>query len=144
MPFTLMRLNVGINPTMPQRCEGQRILPPVSVPKPNKEPPDATRAASPDEEPPGVNFFFKGCSVLPKRGLLLSKLKFYKKKYNLLHIKTSLNWLQYHTKCTTPVSESIRFAIGDGQQHAITKPHYSRIKAKNNTTRITKPINPSH
>ena len=51
------------------------MLPPVSVPNPNNEPPDAMRAASPDDDPPGVKFLLSGCTVTPNRGLLLSKLK---------------------------------------------------------------------
>lgn len=45
--------------TTPQREAGMRKLPAKSEPMPNAEPPDAYRAASPPEEPPGVLKYFK-------------------------------------------------------------------------------------
>ena len=64
------------------------MLPPVSVPNPNKQPPAPIRAPSPEEEPPGVNWLLRGCNVWPNNGLLLSKLQ-----VNLLLDKTTcLMW----------------------------------------------------
>jgi len=60
---------------MPQRCAGQRMLPPVSEPIPSKHAPHPIRAPSPDEEPPGEKLVLRGCNVLPNNGLLLSKLQ---------------------------------------------------------------------
>lgn len=60
---------------MPQKEEGKRMLPPISVPKPRGEPPDPMRAPSPPEEPPGLLEDFHGFSVGPKSGLLQSKLE---------------------------------------------------------------------
>lgn len=60
---------------MPQKAEGNRMLPPMSVPKPRGEPPDPMRAPSPPEEPPGLLEDFHGFMVWPKRGLLQSKLE---------------------------------------------------------------------
>lgn len=68
----LMRLDVGLRPQMPQKAEGKRMLPPMSVPKPSGEPPAPMRAPSPPEEPPGVLEDFHGFRVWPKRGLLQS------------------------------------------------------------------------
>lgn len=60
---------------MPQKEEGKRMLPPISVPKPRGEPPDPMRAPSPPEEPPGLLEDFHGFRVWPKSGLLQSKLE---------------------------------------------------------------------
>lgn len=38
----------------------------MSVPIPKGDPPNAMRADSPPEEPPDVNFLFRGFKVLPK------------------------------------------------------------------------------
>ena len=53
-PSTLMRLSVGLRPTMPQREAGIRIEPPVSVPMLPKQRPAAMEAADPLLEPPGI------------------------------------------------------------------------------------------
>ena len=71
----LRRFPVGLRPQMPQKAEGKRMLPPMSVPKPSGEPPAAMRAPSPPEEPPGLLEEFHGFMVRPKRGLLQSKLE---------------------------------------------------------------------
>lgn len=71
----LRRFPVGLRPQMPQKAEGKRMLPPMSVPKPSGEPPAAMRAPSPPEEPPGLLEEFHGFMVGPKRGLLQSKLE---------------------------------------------------------------------
>lgn len=68
----LMRFPVGLMPQMPQKAEGKRMLPPMSVPKPSGEPPAAMRAPSPPEEPPGLLDDIHGFVVWPKRGLLQS------------------------------------------------------------------------
>lgn len=57
---------------MPQKEEGKRMLPPMSVPKPRREPPAAMSAPSPPEEPPGLLQEFHGFVVWPNRGLLQS------------------------------------------------------------------------
>lgn len=57
---------------MPQKEEGKRMLPPMSVPKPRGEPPAPMMAPSPPEEPPGLLEEFHGFMVRPKRGLLQS------------------------------------------------------------------------
>lgn len=67
-----MRFPVGLMPQMPQKAEGKRMLPPMSVPKPSGEPPAAMRAPSPPEEPPGLLDDIHGFVVWPKRGLLQS------------------------------------------------------------------------
>ena len=71
----LRRFPVGLRPQMPQKAEGKRMLPPMSVPKPSGEPPAAMRAPSPPEEPPGLLEEFHGFMVGPKRGFLQSKLE---------------------------------------------------------------------
>lgn len=68
----LIRFAVGLRPQMPQKEEGKRMLPPMSVPKPSGEPPAPIRAPSPPEEPPGLLEGFHGFKVWPKRGLLQS------------------------------------------------------------------------
>jgi hypothetical protein len=45
---------------MPHKLAGWRILPPVSVPVANGAIRDATAAAEPPEEPPGIFFKFQG------------------------------------------------------------------------------------
>lgn len=60
---------------MPQKEEGKRMLPPISVPKPRGEPPDPMRAPSPPEEPPGLLEDFHGFRVWPNSGLPQSKLE---------------------------------------------------------------------
>lgn len=70
----LNRPAVGFNPQMPQKADGIRILPPISVPKPRTDPCDAIKAASPPEEPPGVQSGSKGFFVRPKTGFTQEKL----------------------------------------------------------------------
>lgn len=72
LPPYLRRFAVGLRPQMPQKAEGKRMLPPMSVPKPRGEPPAPMRAPSPPEEPPGLLEDFHGFKVWPKRGLLQS------------------------------------------------------------------------
>ena len=50
---------------MPVQAAGMRKLPPISVPMPRQLPPKAIKADSPPEEPPEVNFLFKGLTVRP-------------------------------------------------------------------------------
>ena len=40
---------VGLIDAIPQKCAGQRTLPPMSVPMPRKDPPPPISAASPPE-----------------------------------------------------------------------------------------------
>lgn len=50
----LHRPEVGLNPQIPQKDAGIRTLPPISVPIPRMDPPPATSAPSPPEDPPEV------------------------------------------------------------------------------------------
>src|SRR5699024_11466143 len=60
---------VGLNPTMPQKAAGMRILPPPSVPTAQGPIPAATAAAAPPEEPPAVKRGSMGLQVMPESGL---------------------------------------------------------------------------
>lgn len=53
MHMNLILFAVGLNPQMPQKDAGIRMLPAMSVPMPRKEPPPPIRAPSPPDEPPG-------------------------------------------------------------------------------------------
>ena len=50
----LIREEVGLNPQTPQKWLGALMLPPMSLPQPKMEPPAASKAPSPLEEPPGI------------------------------------------------------------------------------------------
>ena len=54
---------------MPQNVEGMRTDPAPSVPTASGPIPDATAAAAPPDEPPGVIFVFQGFRVMPVRKL---------------------------------------------------------------------------
>src|SRR5687768_18194080 len=56
-------------PKRPVNEQGMRIEPPPSVPTASGPMPDATAAAAPPEEPPGVFALFQGLRVMPVRGL---------------------------------------------------------------------------
>ena len=51
------------------------MLPPLSLPIPMTDPPDAMSEDSPPEEPPELLVVSKGLQVLPNIGLLTSYLK---------------------------------------------------------------------
>ena len=52
-------------PGMPQNVDGMRMEPAPSVPTASGPMPEATAAAAPPEEPPGVIFVFQGLRVMP-------------------------------------------------------------------------------
>ena len=62
-----MRPRVGFSPTRPQHEAGIRIEPPPSLPWASGSIPDATAAAAPPLEPPGVRFVSQGLRTGPKR-----------------------------------------------------------------------------
>ena len=66
------RSSVGLIPATPQKCAGTRMLPPMSVPIPSGDMPEAMAAPSPPDEPPGVCFVLQGFALWPKTGLRLS------------------------------------------------------------------------
>src|SRR5690606_4781087 len=53
-PSAGMRAAVGLKPVRPQKAEGIRMEPPVSVPKAATAMPSATETPAPDDEPPGM------------------------------------------------------------------------------------------
>src|SRR5881394_4495899 len=63
------RPNDALMPGIPQNVDGMRIEPAPSVPTASGPMPDATAAAAPPEEPPGVFFGFHGLRVMPVSGL---------------------------------------------------------------------------
>src|SRR5512147_2144610 len=63
------RPNEGLRPKIPVKAQGMRIEPPPSVPTVSGAMPEATAAAPPPEEPPGVIFGFQGLRVIPVSGL---------------------------------------------------------------------------
>src|SRR5262245_30646615 len=63
------RPNEGLMPNRPVKLQGMRIEPPPSVPTASGPIPDATAAAAPPEEPPGVFSLFHGLRVMPVSGL---------------------------------------------------------------------------
>src|SRR4029079_14808298 len=52
-------------PGMPQNVDGMRIEPAPSVPTASGPMPDATAAAAPPDDPPGVSLGFQGLRVMP-------------------------------------------------------------------------------
>ena len=60
---------VGLRPQMPQKWAGTRVVPPRSPVIASGTAPEATRAASPPLEPPGVCSADHGLTVLPYSGL---------------------------------------------------------------------------
>ena len=60
-----MRPSVGLNPKMPQNDAGRITEPAVWVPSASGIMPDATPAAEPDDEPPGVCAVLRGFRVAP-------------------------------------------------------------------------------
>src|SRR4051812_22890295 len=63
------RPNDGLMPKSPLNEHGMRIEPPPSVPTARGPMPEATAAAAPPEEPPGVFAGFQGLRVMPVSGL---------------------------------------------------------------------------
>src|SRR5579884_1333552 len=63
------RPRVGFMPTSPQHEAGMRIDPPPSDPVAHGTIPDATAAAEPPEEPPGVRLGSQGLRVTPLAAL---------------------------------------------------------------------------
>src|SRR6266404_2005764 len=59
------RPNEGLIPGMPQNVDGMRMEPAPSVPTATGPMPDATAAAAPPEDPPGVIFVSQGLRVIP-------------------------------------------------------------------------------
>jgi hypothetical protein len=59
------RPNDGLVDASPQRWAGQRIDPPRSLPAPSADIPEASAAASPPLEPPGVRSAAHGLIVAP-------------------------------------------------------------------------------
>src|SRR5882672_7455910 len=64
-----MRPYDGLRPTSPQKPAGVRVEPPPSLAVANGTMPDATAAAEPPLEPPGVRSGFHGLRVTPSAGL---------------------------------------------------------------------------
>jgi hypothetical protein len=60
-----VRPRVGFNPKIPQQAAGMRIEPPPSLAWATGTTPDATAAADPPLEPPGVWSVFQGLRVGP-------------------------------------------------------------------------------
>src|SRR5690349_15861568 len=58
----------GFRPNNPVKPQGMRIEPPPSVPTVSGPMPEATAAAPPPEDPPGVIFGFHGLRVIPVNG----------------------------------------------------------------------------
>src|SRR5436853_7488500 len=59
-------------PTVPQQCDGKRMLPPVSLPMSSGDPPAAMIAAAPPLLPPHVRAASKGLLVRPYTMLSVS------------------------------------------------------------------------
>jgi len=60
---------VGLCPKTPQKCEGVRMDPPISLPSSRKPIPRASAAAPPPVEPPEVRWGFHGLLVVPATSL---------------------------------------------------------------------------
>src|SRR5438477_12424860 len=59
------RPNEGLSPGMPQNVDGMRMDPAPSVPTASGPMPEATAAAAPPDDPPGVILVFHGLRVMP-------------------------------------------------------------------------------
>jgi hypothetical protein len=77
----LILISVGLRPYTPHRLDGIRILPPISLPKPNTDPPPAISEPSPPDDPPTPRVVSWGFLVTPNTGFVVSQLK---TKINLL------------------------------------------------------------
>ena len=60
---------LGLCPKMPQKCDGMRIEPAMSLPSSSDVNPAATAAAGPPDDPPGVLERSHGLLVVPYTGL---------------------------------------------------------------------------
>src|SRR4051794_32091302 len=60
--------NVDLNPGSPEYDDGMRIEPPPSLPVQAGSIPEATAAAEPPDDPPGVASRFHGLRVIPCSG----------------------------------------------------------------------------
>jgi hypothetical protein len=70
----VIRARVGLSPTRPQHDAGIRIEPPPSFPCAIATIPDATAAAEPPLDPPGVRVLSHGFRVAPKsRGSVVGR-----------------------------------------------------------------------
>ena len=56
---------LGLCPYTPQKWDGVRIEPPISLPNSKGIIPAATAAAAPPDDPPGVLVIFHGLFVVP-------------------------------------------------------------------------------
>lgn len=72
IPFLLILSGVGFRPQVPVKWHGMRMDPPTSLPSASGAQRDATRLASPPEDPPGVRPRSQGLSERPKTALSLS------------------------------------------------------------------------
>src|SRR5213082_1094555 len=63
------RPNEGLSPGMPQNIDGMRMDPAPSVPTASGPMPEATAAAAPPDDPPGVIRGFHGLRVMPVKRL---------------------------------------------------------------------------
>src|SRR5690242_2610597 len=68
-PYLLTRPKVGFSPVTPQYDAGMRIEPPVSLPMAMKTMPEATAAADPPLDPPGMHATSHGLRTVPRCGL---------------------------------------------------------------------------
>ncbi len=64
-----IRPSDGLSPTMPHHDAGMRTEPPMSEPSARATQPEATAAALPPDEPPGVRVTSWGLRVGPHSGL---------------------------------------------------------------------------
>src|SRR5579864_3233457 len=65
-PVRGTRPEVGFSPAIPQKCDGTRMLPAVSLPISKGAPPAAIMAADPPLEPPEDRLTSQGLFVRPK------------------------------------------------------------------------------
>ena len=65
-PVRGTRPAVGLIPQTPLKCDGRRMLPPVSLPMSNGDPPALTIAAAPPLDPPGVRSGLNGSESVRK------------------------------------------------------------------------------
>ena len=68
-PLPLRRVDVGLNPTTPEKHAGIRMDPATSLAAAKGTQPMATNAASPPDDPPGVRVKFQGFRERPQKRL---------------------------------------------------------------------------
>src|SRR3546814_5179938 len=66
-PCVGTRRAVGLNPASPQKADGMRTEPPVSVPIAATDIWSATATPAPEEEPPGIRPVARSQGLNPKR-----------------------------------------------------------------------------